>query len=401
MLYARTVLVLAIALALAALAAHPRVVRLERTRGYTMFLASGLPFLLLGAFLSMQGVLSANVMRDLQPAYVFGLGWIGFVVGTEFDIRRLSRLPGSLAPVIATFAAVPMLLTALVCALVLMAMGVTAAAGLIRDVLLLAACAAASAPANLGALLERGTAAGRLIIAVTRIDQIASLGLLALVFVAFRGDIIPATWSLPRSAWLLMTFGLGTMFGLLAYLLTLRIENRTEEIALLIGAVALAAGAASYLKLAVPVLTALAGTVLVNMPLASPERLRKFLSDVERPLYLLFLFIVGTSWRPAEWQGWVLAVAFVAARAYGKFLAARWAQRIGPAELPSRSRLAIALMPESPIAIVVIFSAATLSGAPPGPVRWAINAVIIGSIATDVLVQIAQRRMAPAAEVPA
>ena len=399
---ARAVLALAVAIVLAAAAAHPRVRRLERTRGLTVFLASGLPFLLFGALLTWPrvGVLTPNIIRDLQPAYVFGLGWIGFIVGIDFDIRRLSRLPGSLAPVIALFASIPMVVTGIVCALVLLALEVVPGSGLMRDVLLLAACAGASAPGRLGTLLGRGTGAGRLIVAVTRIDQVAALVVLAFASILFRFEIGQTSWLLPRSAWLLVTLGLGTLFGLLAYVLTLRIEDRTEEIALLVGAVALASGAASYLKLPVPVLTALAGALLVNLPLASPGRLRNFLRDVERPLYLLFLFVVGASWRPNEWQGWVLALAFLAARAYGKFLAAQWAHRIGPPELPPPARLATALLPESPIAIVVIFSAATLSGAPPGPVRWAINAVIVGSMATDVLAQFLQRRNG-AAEVAA
>lgn len=389
----RLVLAFAAVIALASLAAHPRVRALEKSLGVTVFLASGLPFLLLGALLAANGVLRPAALLDLQPAYVFGLGWIGFIVGMTFDIRRFSRLPSSLAPVILLFVIVPMLLTAMASASVLIALDVRVGAGLWRDVLLLTACAAASAPASLGLLLPRGSSGGRFIVAITRIDQAAALALLALVAIAFRNDLGVVRWSLPRSAWMLVTLGLGTLFGLLAYLLTLRIGNRNEEIAVLLAAVALASGAASYLAISVPVVAAIAGALLVNLPLTEPDRLRRILIDIERPLYLLFLFVVGTSWHPGEWQGWVLALTFLVARGYGKFLAARFAQGLGPPDLPDANTLALALMPESAIAIVVIFSAVTLSGAPAHPIGWAVNAVILGSIGTDIIVQIVQRRL--------
>lgn len=389
----RIVLTFTIAALLAALAGHPRVRALERSLGLTVFIASGLPFLLLGSWLTSAGVLRESALVDLQPAYVFGLGWIGFVVGMTFDIRRIAKLPPELAPVILIFTAVPTLLTGVVTAVALMGLGVAPGPDLVRDVLLLAACAAASAPAGLGMLLPRGeTAAGRYIVAITRIDQLAALVLLAFVAIAFRTDPGTVRWALPRSAWFLLTLGLGALFGFLAYMLTLRIGKRSEEAALLLGAVALAAGAASYLAISVPVVSAIAGAVLVNLPLVEPDRLQRILRDIERPLYLLFLFVVGTSWRPAEWQGWVLAAAFTAARGYGKIAAARWSQHVGPAELPNSRTLAVALMPESAIAVVIIFSAATLAGSQKGTLGWAINAVIIGSILTDILVQLVQRR---------
>jgi hypothetical protein len=114
---------------------------------------------------------------------------------------------------------------------------------------------------------------------------------------------------------------------------------------------------------------------------------------VERPLYLLFLLFVGASWQPLEWQGWVLAVAFVVARVAGKSLGALWAKRLGPTELPPVKWLALALMPQSPIAIVVMVSAATLyPGEPPAVVRWSINAMIIGSVLTESVVRFFRRQ---------
>jgi hypothetical protein len=149
---------------------------------------------------------------------------------------------------------------------------------------------------------------------------------------------------------------------------------------------------AGYLALSVAVVCALAGAVLINFPLPRPERVVDALREVERPVYFLFLFIVGAAWRPDEWQGWVLGVVFALSRGYGKVAAARiasWMEK----DLPEWRPLAVSLLPESTIAIVVLFSASTLGGGSTSPaVRWAINAVIVGSVLTEIAVQAFQRR---------
>ena len=116
------------------------------------------------------------------------------------------------------------------------------------------------------------------------------------------------------------------------------------------------------------------------------------LGDVERPIYLLMLFLIGTAWRPFEWQGWVIGIVFAVARAYGKLLGARAAVSLDRELLPSAPTLALALLPESAIAILVIFTLATFHGEAPDASRWGINAVVIGSLMTEVYVQTRQRR---------
>jgi hypothetical protein len=116
------------------------------------------------------------------------------------------------------------------------------------------------------------------------------------------------------------------------------------------------------------------------------------LGDVERTIYLLMLFVIGTAWRPLEWQGWALGAVFGLTRAYGKLIGARGAARVSGGELPAAPRLALSLMPESAIAVVVIFTLATLQGEAPPATRWGINAVIVGSVLTEIFVQTRQRR---------
>lgn len=389
---ARVVLALAIAAALAVLGAHPRVVRWERRFGLTVLASSGFPFLVLGVVFRELDVLTPTLLADLRPLFEFGLGWVGLTIGTNLDLRRFDRLPPSAVPVLALGSLLPIVFAAVACSATLFSLGVLPGRGLIRDGLLLMACAAVSAPANLDLLLRRWRDARELVLHVTRIDQLAALAILGFIAIMFRPDRTVTLWYLPRSGWFLMTLGLGSLLGIVIFLVVRNARNEKEEVALLMGTVAFASGMAGYLALAVAVVCALAGAVLINLPFNRGEEVVRTLRAFERPIYFLFLFIVGAVWHPEEWQGWALAVVFAASRAYGKIAAMRIVTWRNDA-LPEWKPLAIALLPESSIAIVVLFSAAAIGGgAQTPPLRWAVNAVIVGSILTEVAVQWMQAR---------
>lgn len=389
---ARVVIAIAVAVVLAVAGAHPRVLRWEQRFGLTVLATSGFPFLLLGLAFRELDVLTGEVLRDLVPLFEFGLGWVGLTIGTNLDVRRIDRLPASALPVIALATMLPIVAAAVACSITLAGFGLLPGAGMTRDALILMACAAVSAPANLDLLLRKTRHAIPLVLEATRVDQLAGLAILGFAAIMFRPDRTVTLWHLPRSGWFLMTLGLGALLGIVIWLLVRKVADRNEALALLLGGVALAAGMAGYLALSVAVVCAIAGAVLINLPAHGEEQIAATLRLVERPLYLLFLFVIGAAWYPLEWQGWVLGLVFALSRGYGKVLAVRIAARIDRT-LPPWRPMAVALLPESTIAIVVLFSAISMqamSGTP--AVRWAVNAVIVGSIATEVAVQAVQRR---------
>jgi hypothetical protein len=386
----RVVLGLALALALVVFAAHPKIRKWEQRLGVTLLLATGLPFLLLGAVFHLDavGILTDNVLHDLRPAFEFGLGWIGFVVGMRFEVRRLDRFPVGLGPAIVAQAVSPMVVTGIVGGLFLYGIGLTLDRELTLYSLLLAACAAASAPVSIaGLVFSYGQKVASLIEEITALDEVAALAVLALLAFIERPQVETA-WVLPASAWFLLSLGLGTLLGVLVYLLVRGARNEAEEICFLMGGVALSAGVAGYLSLSIPVTCALAGALLTNLPLSDRAGLDALLISVERPLYLIFLLVVGASWYPWDWQGWALGLLFVLARFLGKLIGSFWAKRVGPPELPPTYALSVALFPQSPIAIVVIISAANFFPLDPTITHWIIHAVLLAGILTDIFAKL-------------
>ena len=58
-------------------------------------ITAGFPFVALGLIASRPaiGILGPEVLDRLRPVLHFGLGWLGFIIGAQLDIRVLDRVP--------------------------------------------------------------------------------------------------------------------------------------------------------------------------------------------------------------------------------------------------------------------------------------------------------------------
>jgi hypothetical protein len=117
--------------------------------------------------------------------------------------------------------------------------------------------------------------------------------------------------------------------------------------------------------------------------------LLRTLSVLERPIYLVFLFVAGALWDPGDWRGWVLLAAFVCSRIAGLAVAARIANRHPEQRLPDAAPAIAASAPLSIVAIAVVVSAQSLYQGRAVP--WMMTAVIGGAMASEILAHLTAR----------
>src|SRR5690606_33830027 len=105
----RTVVAILAGLALAYLAGHPRVQRLEEILGISHIVAAGFPFFALGAIahLPQVNLLTDSLLRDMRPLLELGLGWIGLLAGLQFDLRAAESWPPGTSNLTAMLTLVP------------------------------------------------------------------------------------------------------------------------------------------------------------------------------------------------------------------------------------------------------------------------------------------------------
>lgn len=392
----RTLLGLVALLVLAWVASHPRVRELEERIGISQVVTSGLPFVVLGLIARAPGIdiLNEEVLIALTPLLQFGLGWIGFHTGFQFEASAVDEVPTGTSSVVLLLTGTSFALIAAACGAVLFLLGLgPSLSTLARDAAIVGLAGALSAPT-----LDRisgvrvSPRALELAKTVGVLDDVVGVVALAMLFAWLH----PAQggWALPGVGWLFVTFGMAATLGLVMYAVLRSTALPAESAALLLGCVCFTAGMAGFFSLPPLVVCFLAGILLRNMPGGEKARWAAAFARLERPIYLIFLVVVGALWNVSDWHGWLLLPVFVLARVTGRWLGARTAKRM-PEELrhPGLDEIAgpdLITPPMGALALAFVVTARTLYDSP--ATQAIVTAVIGGAVATEIIVQITSRR---------
>ncbi len=386
---------------LAYLGGNRRVVRFQEQLGISGVITAGFPFVALGLIASLPsvGILSGDVLARLRPVLHFGLGWLGFIIGAQLDIRVLDRVPKGTAYLILVEALGPFGITAAGCGAVMLAFGLSWRDPAVwRDVILLGAAAAMTAPRKFRGFANRTWHEGRGVdILLGQLDEL--VGVIGLLFItAYFRDTTASSWQIPNTAWVFVSLGLGVAIGILIFAMVRVPQSNAEFLAVVLGAIAFASGLAVYLHLSPIVICFIAGVLVTNFPNEQRESIFRILNHLERPVHLLFLIIAGAVWDFWDWRGWALVPLFVIGRVVGKYTGVIASKTAVGALLPvgfADNRQLVA--PMSGLSIALVISVSSLY-ADPG-LAWVVTAVIGGSILTELLVQATHRedRAAPIA----
>lgn len=341
---------------------------------------SGAEYLLLGVLLGpeVSGVIQATTEGAYAPFLTLSLGWIGALVGAQFYVPDLVRLPSTHFGLAATEAAVALVATTAATALACVWWLDLSWQRTLVPAVATGAIAVASAPTGVAVvslkLRERGFLVRQLQV-TSAMDSLAAVGVFG-ILLALSHSAPPGTARPPTpTEWAVITLALGLVGGLLFHLFMGTEREIDRLFVALAGALILTSGAAAYLRLS-PLLPAfLVGFVLVH---TSPVRdeIREVLTRVERPLYFVLLIFAGSAWRPGG-EAWLafsllfvvgrvvakLGGALVAARAYElvPVLGPRWGWGlIGHGGLAVAIALNYLLHQDSPLARSV-FTAALVS----------------------------------------
>ncbi len=376
---------------LAYLGGHRRVVALEGRLGISGIIAAGFPMIALGVVLRQPeiGILTDDVLGRLQPILHFGLGWLGFIIGAQLDIRLLDRVPRGTGYLIVVEALGPFVATAATCAGLALALHLShwRLPEFWRDAIVLGAAAAMTAPRRFRGFASPGWHEGKGVDhLIAQLDEI--VGVVGLLFVAayFRPTEV-GDWHIPGTAWLFVAIGLGVVVGLLIFAMIRVPTSSGEFLAVVLGSVAFGAGLAGYLDLSPTVVCFIAGALVTNFPNDQRAEVFRILGHLERPIHLLFLVLAGASWDVTAAAPWLLVPAFVAARIVGKWLAVSFSHAAVGAALPASfvdHRTLVS--PLSPLAIALVLSLQGTAGGAPS--AWLLTVVIGGALLTELVVQL-------------
>lgn len=287
---------------------------------------SGAEYLLLGILLgpSVSGLIQTDVVGGFTPLMTLALGWIGAVIGAQFVVPALIRVPSVLFRIAFLEAVLTLALVSAAMGGVFLWLFPIDHRTAVLPAVTLGAIATATAPSGIAMVSRRLGRRGRLVQQLevtTAIDAavaITAFGLL-LSIIHVAPDVTPRAPT--ATEWAVITVAIGVVGGTLFHLFLGRERVIDRLFIALAGAIILASGAAAYLDLSPLLPTMLIGAILVNTS-GNREEIKEVLGRVERPLYFALLVFAGAAWEPSG-RDWLLPVAL--------FLAIRTVAKIGAA----------------------------------------------------------------------
>ncbi len=353
--------------------------------GPQLLFATGLHFVLLGLLLGpVLGLLTPDVVGQLQPLMALGLGWIGLLFGLQLDRSQLAHFPLAYLGFAALQAALTFILFALA------AFGVFHVTGhLSPDVaialLAASATAAVSAPAGIALISRTFRVDGeltRFLFYTGSLDAVVGIIALQLIYSVFHSMGAPELAAISWWIWFAAATAAGVVFAIFFLWLTRPKPHGDELILFLIGLVVFEAGTALYLGVSPLYVCMITGAVIANM---SPLRRRVFavLQEWEKPVFIVLLILAGSLLGASSWIAVPLGLAYLLVRGTAKYGACRLSRSAVRLPLRPPANVGLGLVPQGGISLAMALSAALTYGAIAGPGRTAVG-IAFGAIVVAV-----------------
>lgn len=293
-------------------------------------IVSGAEYLVLGILLGPQatGMMTTDVVVAFAPFMTLALGWTGAALGMNFFLPRLIRISGAVYKLALLEAT---LTFSFVSALMLVAFAWAFDMNY-RQVILpaLTLGAIATATASSAVTFVSQSTPGPVVqqLETTAFtDGLFAITAFGIILCLVHIDVSIGGRTLTTTEWGAIAIAIGIVGGILFHLFLGPERNPDRLFIAMAGAIIVASGAASYLRLS-PLLPAMIiGAILVNTS-SNREDLQRLMSAVEKPLYFILLLFAGASWQPSRYD-WLLPVVL--------YVFARVAAKVGSARLASRA----------------------------------------------------------------
>ncbi|HHP7233608.1 MAG TPA: cation:proton antiporter [Desulfobacterales bacterium] len=284
-------------------------VGIPRVTGYLVVgLAAG-PYT--GEILGLPPIVTRTQLTTLAPLHDMILSLIVFTIGGSFRLEAIRKIGSKLFRI----SLLEIGLSALLVGIGTLLMGASPLkAGFF------AVMAITTAPAATQMVMREYRSQGALSDTILPLVGINNLvAIIAFILLQHYGlSAAPSLWQ--TSIQVLGPLGLGVLVGTFVAVMDQRLTRQVERQMLVLGAVALATGAASYFELSAMLCVLVAGVVAVNAA-PSGRRMLEELAGIDYPFYVLFFIMAGAELHleALPHMGFI-GLAYVAARSLGKYV---------------------------------------------------------------------------------
>ncbi len=313
---------------------------IPRVTGYLLVgLATG-PYT--GEILGLPAIVTKAQLATLSPLHDMILSLIVFTIGGSFRLKTIRKMGSRLF----RLSAFEIGLSALLVWLGTLLMGVSP-----LEAGFLSVMAITTAPAATQMVMREYQSRGSLTDTILPLIGINNLlSIIAFILLKHYGlSTSPSFWKTVIQ--LLGPLGLGVLAGTFIAVMDQRFTRQVERQMLVLGAVALATGAASYFHLSAMLSVLVAGVVAVNTAPHGPRMLEE-LSGIDYPFYVLFFIMAGAELHlEALFHMGVIGLVYIVARSAGKFIGCRTGARAAGMNITIRNWLGPAMLAQAGLVI--------------------------------------------------
>jgi Kef-type K+ transport system membrane component KefB len=324
-------------------------------------LLTGTEFIFIGFLLgpSVLDIIDASTMRNLHPFLSFGLGWIGFLFGLQFDLGKTRNLPkGYFA-----FTMIQALMTLVIvhaCFFaifyLIMKLPLVIAFAFSMTLATVAACTGQSSMAIIHRdyhIPSKGLM--YLFRYVAAVDALLSILFFGLVLSYFKVNAAQPATILHLDAWIwfIASIVAGAGIGYISHVIILERLTQEELLLYTFGVITLASGISLYFKLSPLLINLVMGVVVANL---SPRNIRllEIMIRAERSIYILIVILAGALWRFDSMLPFILALVYIVIRIIGKLAGCLLSRSLNVTNLRLPSNMGLGLLSQGGIAVAIM-----------------------------------------------
>ena len=329
--------------------------------GFRNILLTGVEYIFIGAILGAMGInlIDAESLNSLKPFLLFGLGWIGFLFGLQFEIRLLRNLPRYYFSITAVQSTTTFLIIATSTYFILHFFIELPPPLVILSSIVLGCIGSCSAQSAIAIVNQNFRFENRGLIDLLR--YISSVdGILALIFFGMALCILPnQDHTIPNTfasfRWILTTVLMGTVPAVILIILSHSRFTQSEFLIFVAGTVMFGSGLAFQTGHPPLISGLICGLITANF---CRHRIRALTTAVtaEKSIYIILLLIIGARWNVEFNKSLLFAAVYWIIRVAGKLVGTYWATRIFKPTYTVPPAIGLGLLSEGGLGIAIILS---------------------------------------------
>jgi hypothetical protein len=329
--------------------------------GFRNIFLTGTEYILIGVLLGGMGlnILDQEALIKLEPFLLFGLCWVGFLFGLQFEVRQLRNLPRFYFSITAIQAFITFSIVTVFIYLAFRKFSLLPESILFMASITLGSTACCTAQSSLAIVSRNYRIKNRGLLDLMR--YISSVdGLFALFFFAAALCIIPggelAGFNFIKSIkWLLLSATMGFVPALIFILLNRTKFSQQEFMVFMIGCIMFCGGLAYEIHHSPLVSGFICGIITANF---CRQRLRALSSVIhaEKSIYIILLLLIGAGWIIKPDYSLILTLVYFIIRVLGKIIGTFFATRIFKPIYNVPAGLGLGLISEGGLAIAIIIN---------------------------------------------